>query len=57
MYEPLMDLPFQRKEDLEKIFISLGQVVQLSIHFSQALNLVLNNPMIFNGKRSLIFSC
>lgn len=40
----------------EKLNVALGQVVQLCIHFGQALSLVLKNTMIYNGSRSSIHS-
>ena len=41
---------------IHKIAVALGQVVQLCIHFSTALNVVLKNPVVFNGYRSQIHS-
>ena len=41
--------------DEQKINISLGQVVQLVIHFSQALELTLLNTVVFNGGKSQVY--
>ena len=66
LYKPLLKLrviPETRQiERLEKISeeqklsVALGQVVQLCIHFSRALNIVLRNQMTFDGYRSYIHS-
>jgi hypothetical protein len=41
--------------DEQKINISLGHVVQLVIHFSQALELTLLNTVVFNGGKSQVY--
>ena len=65
IYKPLVFLSFDnstRKVDSinkdkheNKISIALGQVVQLCIHFAQALNITLLHHMVFNGKKSMIY--
>ena len=44
-----------RLVDENKINIALGHVVQIVIHFSQALELSLLNSVVFNGGRSLVY--
>ena len=66
LYKPLLKLKItpetKQIERLEKyvheqkISVALGQVVQLIIHFSFCLGIVVKNPMIFNGNKSYIHS-
>jgi hypothetical protein len=42
--------------DNPKIAVSLGHVVLICIHFAKAMNLNLQNTMIFKGHKSLIHS-
>lgn len=63
-YKPLIKLKvndrkilnIEKEQDKEKIAIALGHIVQLCIHFGTALQITYSHQMIFNGKRSLIFS-
>lgn len=45
----------QKEKQEAKLSISLGQVVQLCIHFAQALNITLLHHMVYNGKKSMIY--
>ena len=65
IYKPLICI-FTRENDRSiahiedkkkpKIAVALGQVVQLCIHFSRALNINIKNQMIYYGNKSYIHS-
>lgn len=46
----------QRSFKFQQVNAAIGQVVQMCMHFSRALQVPLKFPMVFNGHRSYIFS-